>query len=448
MPCRPWTKLTSLLAEYGYDAEPSAGGESLIPIMAFGWRSRRVDRPELRRRSGLLRPAADGGSYIGAMTRQSQVNTARMWHVSASARRDHGPHRRPSDPRPGYFGRFHRSRRPGRRTAPPSLALAGNIHAKSRGAGRWIGPMSVSWAVHHGPGTGPERSRRRSSSSSVAHQPAGGAGSVAAAWQLLPRWALLFWSAPDASWHVCSCWAFSRRQRRAPAPRTAGRRKALEASEIDPRRHRRGRPARGGDEGTIDPPADTPHATAASRRHYSGRSLRGALAHRLQTSRQPSQRMGKRSHQRHDPRLCRQGQRRGYRAPAEAEAPAQRFLAPRTGPAGTHVGGEHGVCGACTILFDGAPVRSCPMFPVQAHGQEINDRGGPGARRPDQSIRANWCGEPDGVQCGFCTPGFLMSLASASWNGRSLPTEAEIREAIRATSAAAPAIRRSWKRCK
>jgi carbon-monoxide dehydrogenase small subunit len=84
------------------------------------------------------------------------------------------------------------------------------------------------------------------------------------------------------------------------------------------------------------------------------------------------------------------------------------------GLTGTHLGCEHGVCGACTVLVDGKPVRACLMFAVQAQGQEVRtveglaevtDAGD--ALHPLQ--QAFW--EHHGLQCGFCTPGFLMLAA-------------------------------------
>src|SRR5207248_5926464 len=84
------------------------------------------------------------------------------------------------------------------------------------------------------------------------------------------------------------------------------------------------------------------------------------------------------------------------------------FLRHELGLTGTHVGCEHGVCGACTILLDGVPVRSCLTFAVQANGHEITTVEGlsddPSNLHPLQE--SFW--EAHGLQCGFCTPGFLM----------------------------------------
>ncbi len=95
---------------------------------------------------------------------------------------------------------------------------------------------------------------------------------------------------------------------------------------------------------------------------------------------------------------------------------------------GTHVGCEHGVCGACTVLFDGHPIRSCLMFAVQADGHHIQTVEGLGS--PDNLHviqKAFW--DAHGVQCGFCTPGILMTLVPFLENNPD-PDEAAIRQAI------------------
>lgn len=104
------------------------------------------------------------------------------------------------------------------------------------------------------------------------------------------------------------------------------------------------------------------------------------------------------------------------------------FLRHELGLTGTHVGCEHGVCGACTVLFDGQAVRSCLMFAVQANGHEITTveaLGTPDNLHPLQE--AFW--EAHAVQCGFCTPGVLMALVPFLEENPN-PGEEEIREAI------------------
>jgi carbon-monoxide dehydrogenase small subunit len=95
---------------------------------------------------------------------------------------------------------------------------------------------------------------------------------------------------------------------------------------------------------------------------------------------------------------------------------------------GTHVGCEHGVCGACTILFDGQPVRSCLMFAVQAGGHElitVEGLGSPDNLHPVQEAFR----EAHGLQCGYCTPGILLTVIPFL-DSNPDPNEAEIREAL------------------
>jgi aerobic carbon-monoxide dehydrogenase small subunit len=82
------------------------------------------------------------------------------------------------------------------------------------------------------------------------------------------------------------------------------------------------------------------------------------------------------------------------------------------GLTGTHLGCEHGVCGACTVLLDGRPVRSCLMFAIQAEGTQIRTVEGLADGDELHPLqKAFW--EHHGLQCGFCTPGFLMLAAGA-----------------------------------
>ena len=105
------------------------------------------------------------------------------------------------------------------------------------------------------------------------------------------------------------------------------------------------------------------------------------------------------------------------------------FLRENLDLTGTHVGCEHGVCGACTVLVDGAAVRSCLMLAVQADGSEVTSVEGlaaaDGALHPVQE--AFW--KNHGLQCGFCTPGQVMS-AVALLEANPNPTRAEARVAM------------------
>jgi carbon-monoxide dehydrogenase small subunit len=107
------------------------------------------------------------------------------------------------------------------------------------------------------------------------------------------------------------------------------------------------------------------------------------------------------------------------------------FIRHDLGLTGTHVGCEHGVCGACTILFDGQAVRSCIMFAVQANGHELMTVEGltPDAREEHlHPLQASFR-EAHGLQCGFCTAGFLLTLLPFLEENPH-PSEQEIREAI------------------
>lgn len=95
---------------------------------------------------------------------------------------------------------------------------------------------------------------------------------------------------------------------------------------------------------------------------------------------------------------------------------------------GTHVGCEHGVCGACTVIMDGVTVRSCLTFAVQADGRELMTVEALGtAKKMHPLQQAFW--EEHGLQCGFCTPGMLMSAYELLQRNPD-PTEDEVRDAI------------------
>jgi len=99
-----------------------------------------------------------------------------------------------------------------------------------------------------------------------------------------------------------------------------------------------------------------------------------------------------------------------HRGTAEPRVTLVDFLRDELGLTGTHVGCEHGVCGACTILMDGRTVRSCLMLAVQAEGHELRTvEGLAPADGPLHPIQEAFS-EKHGLQCGFCTPGFLMSV--------------------------------------
>jgi aerobic-type carbon monoxide dehydrogenase small subunit (CoxS/CutS family) len=105
------------------------------------------------------------------------------------------------------------------------------------------------------------------------------------------------------------------------------------------------------------------------------------------------------------------------------------FLRHDLGLTGTHVGCEHGVCGACTIRFDGAPVRACLMFAVQADGHQIATVEGLAPARGALSPLQQAFQDAHGLQCGYCTPGILMTVQAFLEENRA-PTEDEVRHAL------------------
>ena len=96
---------------------------------------------------------------------------------------------------------------------------------------------------------------------------------------------------------------------------------------------------------------------------------------------------------------------------------------------GTHIGCEHGICGACSVMLDGEPVRSCLMYAVQANGHRVTTV--EGLAKPDGSLSVlqdSFC-ETHGLQCGYCTPGMLIA-AQALLDANPRPSDEQIREAI------------------
>jgi aerobic carbon-monoxide dehydrogenase small subunit len=129
----------------------------------------------------------------------------------------------------------------------------------------------------------------------------------------------------------------------------------------------------------------------------------------------------------HDIALTVNGKRRQARVAARTTLVD--FLRDELRLTGTHAGCEHGVCGACSVLLDGNPMRSCLMFAVQADGAAITTVEGLAPDPDGLSVLQDSFWETHGLQCGFCTPGML--IAAQALLARTLtPTEEEIREAI------------------
>jgi carbon-monoxide dehydrogenase small subunit len=116
-----------------------------------------------------------------------------------------------------------------------------------------------------------------------------------------------------------------------------------------------------------------------------------------------------------------------------AEVPARLtlvdFLRDEARLTGTHVGCEHGVCGACSVLFDGEPVRACLMFAWQADGHKVTTVEGLANADGSASVLQDSFCETHALQCGYCTPGMVVA-AHALLGENPRPSEAEVREAI------------------
>jgi aerobic-type carbon monoxide dehydrogenase small subunit (CoxS/CutS family) len=130
--------------------------------------------------------------------------------------------------------------------------------------------------------------------------------------------------------------------------------------------------------------------------------------------------------QQHKVRLSVNG--RAYEREVEPRTTLVDFLRHELGLTGTHVGCEHGVCGACTIIKDGKAVRSCLMLAVQADGAELQTVEGLHGENGLHPIQEAFI-EKHGLQCGFCTPGFLMTTVELLGDHPD-PSDEDIREAL------------------
>jgi carbon-monoxide dehydrogenase small subunit len=119
---------------------------------------------------------------------------------------------------------------------------------------------------------------------------------------------------------------------------------------------------------------------------------------------------------------------RAYERAVEVRMTLADFLRDELNLTGTHLGCEHGMCGACTILFDGEAVRSCLLLAVQADGANLNTVEGLSQGDELHPLQRAFH-ENHALQCGFCTPGFLMTAVAFLQETQS-PTEAQVREAI------------------
>ena len=120
---------------------------------------------------------------------------------------------------------------------------------------------------------------------------------------------------------------------------------------------------------------------------------------------------------------------RVYEREVESRLLLSDFLRHELGLTGTHVGCEHGVCGACTVLLDGQPVRSCLLFAVQADGRKLSTVEGLALSSEELHPIQSAFRDAHALQCGFCTAGILMSMVPFLEENLD-PTEAEVRAAL------------------
>jgi carbon-monoxide dehydrogenase small subunit len=118
-----------------------------------------------------------------------------------------------------------------------------------------------------------------------------------------------------------------------------------------------------------------------------------------------------------------------HEATTEPRVTLADFLREQCHLTGTHLGCEHGVCGACTVLMDGAAVRACLVFAVQAEGSEVTTIEGIGSPDGDLSPVQAAFRDCHGLQCGFCTPGFVVAV-TAFLADNPTPSDEEIRGAL------------------
>jgi len=129
----------------------------------------------------------------------------------------------------------------------------------------------------------------------------------------------------------------------------------------------------------------------------------------------------------HDVTMTVNGER--HRGRVEPRKTLADFLREDCALTGTHLGCEHGVCGACTVIVDGVAVRSCLMFAIQAEGSEVTTIEGIGPRGGGLSPVQEAFRQEHGLQCGFCTPGFVVTV-HAFLESNPSPTREEIVEAL------------------
>ncbi len=444
------------LAELGYSGKILAGGQSLVPAMNF-----RLSQPaalvDLNNIPELfyIRAAADGGVLIGAMTRTSTVEHDPLIAQRAPLLAESVPHIAWAQIRNrGTFGGNVAHADPAGHLPAITVALNARYHVRGKRSDRWLSSddffvgafttalepdeMLVEVALPPMPprcGWSYKQAARQAGAEAMV----GAAALVALDEQGRCQQARLSYVSVGEVPPVAH----------AAAKALVGQAPTAEAIQAA---------AEAAATADVDPGEDI-HATAEYRRYLVRNLTRQALTEAFERARNGYSVLGIRDS------VSGIGDSRGrtesgvntqYPIPntqyrrAEAANPALRiavivngtryersveprlllsdFIRHELGLTGTHIGCEHGVCGTCTVLLDGQPVRSCLTFAVQAHGCDVRTVEGLGTIDKLHPLQEAFR-DAHGLQCGFCTPGFLMTLVPFLEQNPS-PTEQQIREAI------------------
>ncbi len=434
-----------MLAQHGYAAKVLAGGQSLIPAMNY-----RLAQPavlvDLNNVAELfyIRPAADGGVLVGAMTRTATVEHDPLIAARAPLLAEAIPHIAwPQIRNRGTFGGNVAHADPAGHLPAITVALNARYHVKGQRSDRWLSADEFFVAAFT---TALEPDELLVEVALPPMPPRSGWSYRQAARQ----------AGAEAMVGVAALVSLDERGRCASA-----RLSYVSVGETPPVAHNAAKILNGqtptaeairaaaaaAADSDVEPGADI-HATAAYRRHLVRVLTRQALTEAFERAKRGDSGVEIRDLGLGDARSNLQspipnpqytipnpqspitvtvnGTR--YERAVEPRMLLSDFLRHELGLTGTHVGCEHGVCGSCTVLFDGRPIRSCLTFAIQAHGHDIRTVEGLGTVDNLHPLQEAFR-DAHALQCGFCTPGFLMTLVPfLEQNPR--PTEQEIRQAI------------------
>lgn len=437
----------ALLAQHGYAAKVLAGGQSLIPAMNY-----RLAQPavlvDLNNVAELfyIRPAADGGVLIGAMTRTATVEHDPLIAARAPLLAEAIPHIAwPQIRNRGTFGGNVAHADPAGHLPAVTVALNARYHVKGRRGDRWLSADEFFVAAFT---TALEPDELLVEVALPPMPPRSGWSYRQAARQ----------AGAEAMVGAAALVSLDERGRCASArisyvsvgevPPIAQHAAAILVGQ-EPTAEAIRAAADAAADSDVEPGADI-HATAAYRRHLVRVLTRQALTEAFERAKrgETSLRMRDEGLGIRDLGLAARDAHGDLQSPipnlqspitvtvngtryervVEPRLLLSDFLRHELGLTGTHIGCEHGVCGSCTVLFDGRPIRSCLTFAIQAHGHEIRTVEGLGTIDNLHPLQEAFR-DAHALQCGFCTPGFLMTLVPfLEQNPR--PTEQEIRQAI------------------